>query len=160
MTPAPRPRPAVRLTSSPLCPGHDLVAVLADGHQVGNVIVTQGVAAELTARFNDTPPRLPEFTAEILGHVCWVMENDLDRMARAEDGHRPPVWISDLIWLIHRACDEDLALLCRIYPGYVLAVSIADGLGLEELRALRDLVARGGLEELRALRDLVARVGG
>lgn len=141
MTPAPRPRPAVRLTSSPLCPGHDLVAVLADGHQVGNVIVTQGVAAELTARFNDTP-RPPEFTAEILGDVCWVMENDLDRMAC--DGHRPPVWISDLIWLIHRACDEDLALLCRIYPGYVLAVSIADGPGLEELRTLRDLVARAG----------------
>lgn len=143
MTPAPRPRPAVRLTSSPLCPGHDLVAVLADGHQVGNVIVTQGVAAELTARFNDTPPRLPEFTAEILGHVCWALENNLDRMG-CDDDRRPPVWISDLIWLIHRACDEDLALLGRIYPGYVLAVSIADGPGLEELRTLRDLVARVG----------------
>lgn len=140
--PAAPTRPNLRLVSSTLAaPDRELVTVLVDGEPYGNVILPAAAAAELMARVDGEPSRLPELTPAMLAHVQWCLDKDFIRMAE----HQPPPWICDLIWLIRHASVEDRARLGTIhaYAGYVCAVAILTGPdGLAELRALHGLVTR------------------
>ncbi|MCK2214256.1 hypothetical protein MF672_010705 [Actinomadura sp. ATCC 31491] len=105
------------------------------------LVLPRDAAYDVVSRMQDVPPSLSLMTAEIVGHVRYVLDT-----AYRDEADEPPALIADLILFIAAADDEHRRRIGRGYPAHVTAVVIGTATdGLAELRHLHEtLRAHGG----------------
>ncbi|MFB4285669.1 hypothetical protein ACBJ59_61155 [Nonomuraea sp. MTCD27] len=115
--------------------------VFEAGEEVyGYVFLPAAAAHDLVHRLEDTPATLSMLTAEVAGHVRYVLDRE-----HTDSSDEPDQWVFDLITLIHNGTDEQRRRIGRGYAAYVWAVAIATGPdGLTQLRHLHETVKTSG----------------
>ncbi|WP_214327874.1 hypothetical protein [Nonomuraea sediminis] len=98
----------------------ELVEVFAGTFMAGILVLPNAAAHDLVTRLQDQEARLSLVSAQVAGHVRYVLEYDYNNPA-----DEPNDWLVTLISLMDQADPEQRRALARAYPAYAVCVAIA-----------------------------------